>query len=129
MIPDYVAEIDTHAELNPVIRRQVPILLPHLVLHIDRAAHGIDHAVERQEQPVAGGFNDAAPVFLDLGIGQLMSDRFQALQCAFLIGTHEPTISRYISGENRNKPTLHAFYCHNGAHYPKGLRPPNRKAV
>jgi len=41
----------------------------HLALHLDRAAHRVDDAGELDEQPVAGGFDDAPAMLLDLRIG------------------------------------------------------------
>jgi hypothetical protein len=40
-------------------------------LHLDRAAHHVDDAGELDQEPIAGGLDDAPAVLLDLGIGEL----------------------------------------------------------
>ena len=42
-----------------------------VVTHDRDFAAAADHAGELDEQPVSGGFNDAAPVLGDLGVDQL----------------------------------------------------------
>ena len=54
-------------------------------MHFGRAAQRVDHAGELDEQPVAGGFNDAAPVLGDLGVDQLTAMRLQPREGAFLV--------------------------------------------
>jgi hypothetical protein len=56
-------------------------------------AHRVDDAWKLDEQPVAGGLDDAAPMLLDLGIPQLAADRLQRSERAFLVGTHKPRIT------------------------------------
>ena len=66
---DYdVADIDADAEFDAPIGRRVDITFGHVVLDVDRAAHGIDNAGEFNQHTVAGCFDDAAAMFLDLGI-------------------------------------------------------------
>src|SRR5262249_927193 len=72
---DYVAEIDPHAQFDTAIRSHIGVPLGHGALHFDRAAHRVDDAGELDQQPVAGGLDDTAPVLLDLGIAQLTPDR------------------------------------------------------
>ncbi len=54
---DDVAEMDADAELDAAIRRHAGIALDHGVLHLDGAAHGVDHAAELDERPVAGALD------------------------------------------------------------------------
>ena len=56
---DDVAEMDADAELDAALRRQAGIAFDHAVLHLDRAAHGVDHAAELDEAAVAGALDDA----------------------------------------------------------------------
>ena len=51
------------------------VALGHLALHLDRAAHRVDDAGELDEQPVAGGLDDAAAVLGDLGVDELAANR------------------------------------------------------
>jgi hypothetical protein len=87
------------------------------MLDIDGAANRIDHAVERDEKPIAGRLYDTAMAFLDLWISQLAPENLQARQCAFLISPHEPAISGYISGQNRSKSAFDPLYRHSGTPY------------
>src|SRR5262249_19797125 len=84
-VPDDVAEVDPHTKLDAPRLRNVRVALGHRLLHLDRATHRIDDAGEFDQEPVAGGFDDAAPVLLDLRIAQLAEDRLQCGERAFLI--------------------------------------------
>jgi len=89
-VSDYIAEIDPHTEFDAAIQRHISVSLGHRALHFDGAAHRVDNAGELDEQPVAGSLDDAATVFLDLGIAQLTSDRLQFGKGTFLIRAHQP---------------------------------------
>ncbi len=43
--------MDADAELDATLGRKASIALDHAVLHLDGAAHGIDHAAELNEAP------------------------------------------------------------------------------
>ena len=77
LVEDHVAQIDADAELDPSSRRHVGVALGHRPLQLDGAAHRIDDARKLDEQPVAGGLDDAAPMLLDLGVRELAPDRLQ----------------------------------------------------
>ena len=98
LVEDDVAEVDADAELDPPLRRHVGVALGHRPLDLDGAAHRIDDAGKLDEQPVAGGLDDAAPMLLDLGIRQLAPDRLQRGERAFLVGTHQPRITGNVGG-------------------------------
>ena len=99
-VPDDVAEVDPHTELDAPRLGDVSVSLGHRLLHLDRAAHRIDDAGELDQEPVAGGFDDAASVLLDLRIAQLAADRLHFSKRALLVVTHQPRISRHIGGED-----------------------------
>jgi hypothetical protein len=71
-------------------------------------AHRIDDAVEFDEQPVAGGVDDAALVLGDRRVDQPGAHRFEAPHRALLIGADQPRITRHIGGEDRREPTFDA---------------------
>jgi len=52
--------MDADAELDAALGRQPGVALNHAVLHLDCAAHGVDHAAELDEDAVAGTFDHAA---------------------------------------------------------------------
>src|SRR6516164_1999035 len=120
-VPDDVAEIDSHAELDAPIGRHLGVSLGHLALNLDSATHRVDDAGELDEQAVAGGFYNAAPVLLDLRIAQLAADRLQFGERAFLVRPHQPRIARNIGGEDRGEP---AGLAH--ASSPAAKRSPDR---
>jgi hypothetical protein len=57
---DHIAEMDADAELDPALGRKAGVALDHAVLHLDGAAHGVDHAAEFDEDAVAGTLHHAA---------------------------------------------------------------------
>src|SRR6516162_9577300 len=75
-IPDDVADVDPHAELNAAIRRYIGVSLRHLALHFDGTTHRVDDASELEEQSVACRLNDPTAMFLDFGVGYLAPKRF-----------------------------------------------------
>ena len=56
---DDVAQMDADPKFDAAVRRQAAIALDHAVLHLDRAAHGVDHAAELDDRSVAGALDDA----------------------------------------------------------------------
>ena len=48
---DHVADMNSNAELDAALGRKACVTLDHAVLHLDGAAHGIDHAAEFNEAP------------------------------------------------------------------------------
>ena len=39
----------------------------------------------------------------DLRVDELAAERFEAVERAFLIGTHQPRVARYIGGKDRGE--------------------------
>ena len=68
---DHIAEMDADAELDTPLGRQPGVALDHAVLHLDGAAHGVDHAAKLDERAVAGALDDAAVMRGDGGIDQI----------------------------------------------------------
>jgi len=99
-LDDHVAEIDADAQFDPVVRRDASVPPGHCLLHCDRAAHRIDDTGKLHQHPVAGGLDDAALVFGDLRIDELIAQRLEALERAFLVRPHQPRIPRHIGGED-----------------------------
>ena len=53
---DHITKMDVDTELDAALRRKTRVALDHAVLHFDGAAHGVDHAAELDDAPVAGAF-------------------------------------------------------------------------
>ena len=68
---DDIAQMNADAELDAALGRQAGVALGHAVLHLDGAAHGVDHAAELDENAVAGALDDAPVMRGDGGIDQV----------------------------------------------------------
>ena len=101
VIDDDVAEIDPDAEVDAALGRLGA--LGHRRLPLGRAAHRIDDAGELDQQPVAGGLDDAAVVRGDLGIDQLGAQSLEPRQRAFLVRPHQARIAGHIGGKDRGE--------------------------
>src|SRR5262249_35634467 len=66
-----VADVDTHAKVDPLIGSQAGIAAKHSALHVNGAARWVGCAGKLQDQPVPYGFNDATTVLGDLGVDQI----------------------------------------------------------
>jgi len=103
---DHVAQVDTDAELDPLLGRDALILLGHAALDLDGAPNGIDHARKLGKEAVAGVFYDTAAVFADLRIDQLLEVGFEPLVGAFLVRTHQTRVTGHIGGEDRGQAAV-----------------------
>jgi hypothetical protein len=84
---DHVAEMNANAQLDAPLGRQPSIALEHAALHLDGAAHGVDHAAKFDKRAIACPLDDAAVMHGDGRIDQVASECPQSRQCAILIGT------------------------------------------
>ena len=103
VLDDDVADIDADAKLDAVVGRYAGVAPGHLALHLDGAAQCIDHTAELDEQPVAGGLDEAAPVLGDFRIEELAAQRLEAFEGAALVGADQPRIARHIGREDRRE--------------------------
>src|SRR5487761_559747 len=72
----------------------------------------IDGAGKFDQDAVAHGLDGAAAAPGDGGVDQLVAQRLQSPQRAFLVGAGQPAIARDIGGEDRGKPALHVLLRH-----------------
>jgi len=94
--------VDAHAQLDPLLGWHPRIALRHSTLLLDRAAHGVHHAAELDQNSVAGAFDNAATVFRDLGFQKLTAVSVEAGKRAFLVGAHEPAVAGDITSDDRS---------------------------
>ena len=73
------------------------VALDHAVLHLDGAAHSIDHAAELDEDAVAGALHHSPVMHGDGRINQVAPERPQPRQSAIFIGAGEPAEANHIS--------------------------------
>ena len=108
---DHIAEMDADAELDAPFGRQSGVALDHAVLHLDGAAHGVDHATKFDKRAIACPLHDAAVMHGDGRIDQVATQRSQPRQCAIFISTGEPAVSDHIRRQDgREFPGLgHGF--------------------
>ncbi len=63
--------MNAEAKFDAALGRQAHVALDHALLHFDRAAHGIDHAAELDNGPVARALYDAPMMHGDGGVHQI----------------------------------------------------------
>ena len=98
-----VAEVNADAKVNALFGRQTHVALDHAGLHLDRAAHRIDHAAELDDRAVAGALDDAAVVKRDGWVDEVAAKRPQARKRPFLVGAGEPAVSDDIRNQDRRE--------------------------
>ncbi len=81
----------------------------HAALNGDGAGHRVDHAGEFRQQPVAGGFDDAAAMGGDCAIDQVLADGLERAQGADFVGAHQPAIADDVRRQNRGEPALNVL--------------------
>jgi hypothetical protein len=84
---DDIAEMDADPEVDATLGRQTGITLDHAVLHLDRAAHCVDHAAELDNTPVASALYYAPVMYGDGRIDQIATERAQPRKRTLLVGT------------------------------------------
>ena len=72
---DDVAKMNADAKLDATFGRQAGVALDHAGLHLERAAHCVDHAAELDDRAVAGALDDAAVMGGDGGIDEVAAKR------------------------------------------------------
>ena len=100
---DHVAEMDADAELDAAVVRHAGVALDHAVLHLDRAAHRVDHAAELDQRAVAGALDDAAVMDGDGRVDQVAAQRPQPRERALLVRAGEPAVADHVGGQDRGK--------------------------
>jgi hypothetical protein len=72
-------------------------------LHLNRAAHGVNHARELGKEAVASVFHDPPAVLGNLRIDQLPEMGFEAVGRPLLIRAHQTRVADHIGGEDRGE--------------------------
>jgi hypothetical protein len=76
---NHIAQMDTDSKLDATFGWKAGIALDHAVLHLDGAAHGVNHAAELNDGSIAGALDHPAIVNGDYGsIRSLRSARSRA---------------------------------------------------
>ena len=99
ILDDDVTDIDADAQLDAVLGRRAGVAPGHFVLHFDGTAQCIHHAGELDQEPVAGGLDEAAAVLGEFRIEELAAQRFEAFESAAFVGADQPGVARHIGCE------------------------------
>ena len=93
------------AELEAPLGRQASVARPQLLLRLDRAQDGLDHARELGDQAVAPGVDHPAAVALDQP-GQGVAVPLEGLQRADLVAIHQPAVALDVGAEDGRELAL-----------------------
>ena len=111
-VEDDIADVDAHTEFDPSVVGEAGIALDRSALKLDGAAHRIDDARKLNQHPIPGGLDDPSVMFVDLGVEQGASKRFQACKGSLLVGAHEPAIAFDIDGDDNRELAFDALLDH-----------------
>ena len=100
---DDVAEMDSDPEFDAPVRRKASVALGHAALHLDGAAHRIDHAAELNNCAVAGALDDSPVMHRDGGIYEVAAERSQPCQNPVLVGPREPRVADDVGHQDRRE--------------------------
>jgi hypothetical protein len=98
---DHVAEVNADAEFDAPLRRHAGVALDEAILHLDRAAHRVDHAAELDKNAVAGAFDDAPAMGGDGGIDQIAAQAPKPRKRAVLVGAGEAAVADHVGDQDR----------------------------
>jgi len=70
---NHIAKVDTNTNVDASLIRHDRVPLGHIPLHGDREGDCVDHAGELGQKTIAHELEDAAVLFLDLGLEELFA--------------------------------------------------------
>ena len=111
-IRNHITHIDRNTETNPRVGRHLRCVFRHCALNCDRAADGIDNAVELHQKAIAPGPYNAAPMGGNLRIDEGPADRPDRRKGALLVDPHEPGVADDISAEDDSESVLYPGFAH-----------------
>ena len=88
-------------ELDAALGRQAGVALDEAVLHLDGAAHRVDHAAELDQAAVAGSLDDAPVMHGNGGVDQVAAQRPKPRQSAIFVRAGEPAVADDIRDQDR----------------------------
>ena len=98
-LDDYIAEMHSHAEDETLVGGDFRVAFGHQPLHPERRAHCVEGAGELEQQPIAGGFDDAAAIFEEQRVDDLAM-RLQRVERALFVCPHEPAVAHHIGTDD-----------------------------
>jgi hypothetical protein len=106
VLVDHVAEVDPHAQRDLARRVLSRLVARHRGLDRFRPACRFDDARELEQQPVAGGLEDAPAELVDLRLDDLVQDPPEALEGALLVDSHEAAVADHVARHDRREAAL-----------------------
>jgi hypothetical protein len=82
---DNVTDVNSNAELDPLVLRHVSISFSHIALNINGTPNGVDHAGELNEDPVPGILDDPSPMISDFWIEKRPPESSQLSDRSFFV--------------------------------------------
>ena len=76
------------------------VAFEHAVLHLDGAAHRVDHTAELDERAVAGALDHASMMHDDGRVDEVAAQCPQPRERAFLVRAGEPAVADHVGGED-----------------------------
>ena len=111
---DYVAQMDADAKLDAAVFRNARIAFNHGVLHLDRAAHRVDHAAEFDQRPIASALDGPATMHGDRRVNEIAAERPEPGQRAIFVRAGEPAVADRVGCQDRGEfagfSSLRPFY-------------------
>src|SRR5262245_58631723 len=84
-----VTHVDADAQIDALFRWQRGITFGHCSLDLGGTAQSVDDAGELDQQPITGGFDDAAVMFCNFRVDHLGAERLQPAERPFLVGSDQ----------------------------------------
>jgi hypothetical protein len=111
-IDDDIAHVDADAEPDVAVFGGAGVALGHAALDFDRAADGVQHAGELDQDAVAHDLEDASVVARDGGIEELAKMGLQGTEGPLLVGLHQPGIANHVRRQNGRQTPLDGLRGH-----------------
>ena len=95
--------MNADAKLDPTFGRQAGVALDHARLHLERAAHPVDHAAELDDRAVSGALDDAAVMGRYCRVDQVAAQAAKTRKRPVFVGPGEPRIADDVRDHNRRE--------------------------
>ncbi len=104
VVDDDVAHVDADAKFDSAIFGNGSVTPDHGTLDFHRAAHSIDCTCKFDQGTIASSLDDAAAVFVDLGVDEVATARLKRCESAFLVNAHQTAVTGNIGREDSSQP-------------------------
>ena len=104
---DHFAEVDSNANIDPLILRLAGVSLCHSSLDIDRALNCVDDAAELGQEAIAHELEDAAAMLRYRRFNEFVAVSLDPLKGLRFVPLHQAAVSDNVSGKNGGEFSLH----------------------